>query len=395
MNRKKVLYIHHGKGLGGAPLSLLYLIEALDKQKYEPSVLFLYDSEIIALYRQKGITVHGPTHTNDFPHTKIWWHRWYHVHHFFVAVASFIKTVFFTAPAWYGRINPDIVHLNTSSLIAWGVVAYRLNIPVVWHIREPLADGYIGLRRLCIKKIIARCATTIVPISRHDAAPWKELAKTQVVYNAVKEDFFNPAQAVAHSSDHRPTILFLGGLNEEKGTLNILKAFVCMRSRVPHAQLWIAGYFDTTLHTPFSFSYYRPQERYKRAVLKMIEQCGDAVTLLGAIREVPTVMALSDVVVFPATVGHFARPVIEAGFMKKPVVASACAPLDELIVHEKTGFLIDAQDIQGWVDILERLCTDKSLNESMGAAAYHYCRDRFDLSQQVGEIEKLYEQATL
>lgn len=373
-------------------MSLLYLIEALDKQRYEPSVLFLYDSEIIELYRQKGITVYGPTGTNDFPHTKIWWHRWYHVHHFFVAVASFIKTVFFTAPAWYSRINPDIVHLNTSSLIAWGIVAYRLKIPIIWHIREPLAAGYIGLRRLFIKKIIARCATTIVPISHHDAAPWKELAKTQVVYNAVKEDFFNAASVIdVHHVDHRPTILFLGGLNEEKGTLIILKAFACMRARVPHARLWIAGYFDTTVHTPFSFSYYRPQERYKRAVLQIIEQCGDAITLLGAIRDVPTIMALSDVVVFPAPVGHFARPVIEAGFMKKPVVASACAPLDELIVHEQTGFLIDVCNIQGWADALERLCIDKNMNKAMGAAAYEYCRQRFDLKQQLVVIEHLYE----
>ena len=60
MNKKKILYIHHGKGLGGAPLSLLYLIQALDKTKYHPVVLFLYDSEVVDLFKSKGIEVVDP-----------------------------------------------------------------------------------------------------------------------------------------------------------------------------------------------------------------------------------------------------------------------------------------------------------------------------------------------
>ena len=51
MPKKKILYIHHGKGIGGAPLSLLYLIESLDKQKYHPIVLFLHYSEVVDLDR--------------------------------------------------------------------------------------------------------------------------------------------------------------------------------------------------------------------------------------------------------------------------------------------------------------------------------------------------------
>ncbi|GEM_PF-6522728 len=38
---KHILYIHHGGGLGGAPLSLLYLLQQLDRSRYEPIVLTL------------------------------------------------------------------------------------------------------------------------------------------------------------------------------------------------------------------------------------------------------------------------------------------------------------------------------------------------------------------
>ena len=79
IQKKTILYVHHGKGLGGAPLSLLYLIQGLDKNKYEPIVVVLYASEIIDLYKQNNIRVVGPLNIMDFSHTKIWWFRWYHV----------------------------------------------------------------------------------------------------------------------------------------------------------------------------------------------------------------------------------------------------------------------------------------------------------------------------
>ena len=127
---KKILYIHHGKGLGGAPLSLLYLIKGLNKKKYNPLVLFLYDSEVIELYKSNGIETIGPVFEHDFAHTKIWWYKWYQIHHLTKSIYSQIKTVLLKASYWYNKIKPDIVHLNTSSLVAWGIVAKSQNLAI-------------------------------------------------------------------------------------------------------------------------------------------------------------------------------------------------------------------------------------------------------------------------
>jgi glycosyltransferase involved in cell wall biosynthesis len=244
---KKILFIHHGKGLGGAPLSLLYLIQALDTTRYKPVVLFLYDSEIIDVYKAHGIEVYGPTNTMDFSHTVIWWFRWYHLPYLIRSIGSTIKTLLRTANFWLDQINPDIVHLNTSSLIAWGIIARRKGIPVVWHIREPLAKGYLGIRKQLVRTIVGRYATAIVQICHNDAKPWQNKPKTNVIFNAVDPGRFDATRGgndfcqQYNLNPNHPIILFVGGLSQEKGTLPILNIAKQVIKYLPQTQLVIAG----------------------------------------------------------------------------------------------------------------------------------------------------------
>ncbi|KKQ32820.1 MAG: Glycosyl transferase group 1 [candidate division TM6 bacterium GW2011_GWF2_37_49] len=399
MNKKKILYIHHGKGLGGAPLSLLYLIQALDKTKYEPEVLFLHDSEVVNLYIENGIKISGIVNLHDFSHTKIWWFKWYHIPHFWRSCKDTIKTIHSAAYQWLDKIKPDIVHLNTSSLIAWGKVAHRKNIPVVWHIREPLAAGYFGLRKNLIRHCVNKYSSAIVPICKHDAKPWINSHKVRVIYNAVDPHKFNfELSESKFLEQHRldsisPKILFLGGLSHEKGTDVILKAFKLVVQNLPHAKLLIAGYFDPNLKTTSWITKLSPSHKFKKDALKIYNELKHNIVLLGPTQNIPAAMAASKVVVFPAKFGHFARPVIEAGFMKKPVIASNFAPLDELIkdTHEEnSGFLIDPKNITLWADKLLLLLTDDNLNKKMGEEGYKFCTAKFDLKNQIQIIEQIY-----
>ena len=393
MAKKKILYIHHGIGLGGAPLSLLYLIENLDKSKYYPVVLFLHDSEVVDLYKSKGIDVVGPINVGDFSHTKVWWYKWYHPHHLFMAIWDTFKTIRSVADNWLKEIKPDIVHLNTSTLIGWGKVAHKKGIPVVWHIREPLAPGYFGLRRRIVQKFVEKYATIIMPICKNDAKPWKGNPKVYVVYNAVDPKLFDanlePFKIVG--SEKNPKVLFLGGLSKEKGTLVLFKVFKKVLKILPNAKLLVAGYFDNKEKSRWTLDYYLPTERFKRKVNKVLNKIKGSVLFLGPIRNVPQVMAASDVVVFPATVGHFARPIIEAGFMKKTVMASKLSPLEELIDNNKTGFLVDFKNLNLWEKKLSLLLMNDSLRRQMGEVGFVFSKKKFDISDQIKKIQKAYE----
>ena len=389
------MYVHHGKGLGGAPLSLLYLVEGLDKNKYHPIVLFLYASEVVDLYRSKGIEVVGPVNLHDFPHTKIWWYKWYQPHHFFKSLFSTIKTLFYSAKFYFKKIKPDIVHLNTSSLLAWGIIAKRMNIPVVWHIREPLAPGYFGIRRKIVQKIVGKFGTRILPICNNDAKPWLGNSNVRVVYNAADRNFFDHTLngdefRNKYNLKDDPTILFLGGLSREKGTIIIFKAFKQLLKILPEAKLVVAGYFDFKVKSRLNLKSFFAASRYQAEVLEQFERIEKSVVFTGPIRNVPEAMAASDVVVFPASVGHFARPIIEAGLMKKPVIASKLAPMDELVIDKQTGFLIDPSDIGLWAKKLNLLLVDSELNQKMGEAGFKFCQKNFDVKDQIVKIRSIY-----
>jgi len=391
--KKKILYIHHGIGIGGAPLSLLYLIQNLDKKKYHPVVLFLQDSEVIDLYKSKNIEVYGSLNLSDFSHTKVWWYRWYHPHHLFRAVWDSFKTIFGIADKWLTKIKPDIVHLNTSSLIAWGKVASKKNILVIFHVREPLADGYLGIRKWIIKRCVEKYASKILPICKNDAKPWLGNSKVNVVYNAVDPKLFDISLFNNNNLDPsfgKLKILFLGGLSKEKGTLLILKVFELLIKEFSNVELLIAGYFDNSVVSKFSLKYYLPSQIYKREVNAVLLNIKDKIKFLGPIKNVPEMMATCDIVVFPATVGHFARPIIEAGFMKKVVVASNLQPLDELVINEKTGFLVDPKDLNVWKNVLKKLLNDGNLRNFMGDNAYKFCVENFSIQNQVDKIQDIY-----
>jgi glycosyltransferase involved in cell wall biosynthesis len=390
---KKILFIHHGKGLGGAPLSLLYLVQQLPKHLYQPVVAFLHHSEAVSLFKKNNIPICGPINWNDFPHTKIWHFKWYHLHHLCRAILHTFVTFFFIAPRLYQQEQPALVHLNTSSLIAWAGAAWLRNIPVVWHIREPLADGYLGLRKAFIRFCVEIFAIKIIAISQHDGEPWAKSKKLSIIYNAVPADRFDYTITATtfkqeHLAANQPSVLFVGGCSQEKGTLPLLKSFELVLKQLPTTKLLLAGYMP--IENNKKKQLWTPAIRYGEAVKKIIKKYPNNIEILGIIEDIPTVMAAADVIVFPATVGHFARPIIEAGFMKKPVVASRLAPLEELVIDQKTGLLITTQDNQAWQQAMVLLLSNKEKRLCMGEAAYAFCSERFSLPTQRDKIAKIY-----
>src|SRR5262245_10039518 len=400
---KRVLYVHPCAGMGGAPLSLLYLVERLDPRRFEAEVLFIgTGGPEIDLYRRRGIPLRLRSDISSYAHAQ-------GAHS---SLRSLRPWQVLTRPLQIlpsalrmrdeMRARPaDLVHVNTSVLLPAGMGAAWAGVPVVWHMRESLLPGIFGLRRWFIRTCMHRSSRIIIAISKSAAATLRPGPEVRVVYNFVNFDQFDRrldgavCRAALGLPAGVPVVLMLGGLVASKGADVFVAAARLVRERFPEAIFLIAGY------GPIAGSPSRIKRLLRRGVeaiglvpsmqrrvLALMRRHGleDAVRFIGVRSDVPQVLAASTLLVWPATVPHFARPIIEAGAMARPVVASDFPATREIVIPGGTGVLVRAGDAAALASGILDVIGDGQRAARMGEAGYLLARERYDAREGAAAI---------
>lgn len=391
-----ILFVHHGVGIGGAAISLMQILLRLDPNLYKKKLVFMEYSAAVNFYKEQGIIIDEILGSTAFSHTVIWWYSLLRVHHGIKAFIDIFVTIF-KAVFILKKYHPDIVHLNSTPLWPWLIISKIMKYRVVMHVREPLAKGYFGIRKFIIKTLIARLADKILAISYNDGQPWNGNSKLQILYNAVDEKRF-----VLDSRDKvvakKMVFLYVGGASYEKGALFLLKIWQQVVSKGCAAELWIAGSWTDAkaykhncyLKRLLSFGFKTPQEAFFNKLDFEVQFIKENITFCGVVNNIAPLMSQADVLLFPCQTGHFARPVIEAAFLRKPSLASKLAPLEELILDNKTGFLLSHLSVDDWVNCIVNLSQDHQLAQHLGLCAQKNACSRFGLALQLKQLNKVY-----
>jgi glycosyltransferase involved in cell wall biosynthesis len=118
---------------------------------------------------------------------------------------------------------------------------------------------------------------------------------------------------------------------------------------------------------------------------------GRGAILAGARREVPEILAASDIVALPARFGEGCpNALLEAMAAGKPVVAARTGGIPEIVVDGKTGILVPREDVDALQSALRRLAADPALRASMGAAGRERAQSEFSVTKQVESYQALY-----
>ncbi len=402
----KILYFHHADKLGGAPLSLLDLVERLDRSRFQPVVCCLKDGEVVSYYRQRGVETHVVTGITTFGHTTGGWYPLYNP----VSVWRFGKSlVRFPLAVWrtYKLIQaqkPALVHLNSLTLVPSAIGAKLAGVPLIWHVRETVHQGHWGVRKRMIRWLVRNLPDEVIYISRDNQ---RRLADDRhrgwVIYNFVDFARFDrhlDGMVARERLDIPATArvaLFLGGISLIKGALPLSRALPLIRQRVPEFICLVAG--RTQVRQPRSLGeLWRrwrslvgwPTDVQKVQDLFSAQAAEGWVRLLGFRTDVEQLIAASDVVLFPAVVPHFARPVIEAEVMAKPVVASRLPSIEEVVRDGQTGLLVPPNDPEALAAAVVAILTDESLATRLGEGGYQQ-RRQFDARSNMAQVVKVYE----
>ena len=406
MCRRRILYIQHATAFGGSVVSLLYLIQGLDQNIYEPIVLCLRHSDVIDFYRSYGIKTINGIGMGEFCHTTGGWYPlysplglWQLTHR----LAHFWPSVRHTQ-AMVAQLSPDLVHLNSLVLAPSAVGVKQAGVPLVWQVRESVVAGHFGLRRRLLGWLVERLADEAIFISEDGRRRLVGGRKGIVIPNFVDFRRFDrdlPGDPVRAELGIRPearVVLFLGGRSIIKGIFPLLDALCLAKRQMPSLECVIAA-------GRYHFSG-RLVSRIARTVLPLVGsgtvaqrvdrileqyQMYDYVHLLDFRPDVERLIAASDLVVFPSIEPHFSRPVIEAGAMAKPVVASCIGGVEELVDHSETGLLVPPGNSGALAQAMVTLLQDEQMAMYLGEQGYQKARRQFDARTNVQRVVEVYE----
>jgi glycosyltransferase involved in cell wall biosynthesis len=327
------------------------------------------------------------------------WSIWKHIFRIYPDAIKFRN--------WVQNKDVDIVHINSIVQLAAGWGAKMAGKKVIWHIREQLHPGWLGIRKAVVRKLIDYCSIHTIAISELNAKKLNLPHKCTVVYNYVDEKKFTPNVHSRHFRtkyripDSHQIVVMLGGMVEHKGTDILLKAASLVLKDKPETSFLIAGDQPNNMYS---------KTKWKRRVRKYLEDMGllpnihrDTLRLLHTYKlrqhvhftgmlthEIPQLISEGNMLVWPAKVSHFSRPIVEAGMMGKPVVASKFESSEELVKDHVTGMLVKAKNAHQLADGMIHLLIFPKNAIEMGTNAYKLAITRYGANNNDKIIFKTY-----
>jgi len=195
--------------------------------------------------------------------------------------------------------------------------------------------------------------------------------------------------------------LFAGGsVQDAKGLKEFIEAMGLVKKHEPHTVCLMPSFVLPlspkervwTLKRRFGWllGIYKKQDR----LYKLIEKGG----LKGHIvrsdftYEIERWIAACDVVCAPHILPHFSRTVIEAGAMKKPVVAFIIGGISEVVAHQGNGLLVANSDVAGLAAAIEELFVNEGLCMRLGINGWQQAQQLFAAEISATQVATVYEE---
>jgi glycosyltransferase involved in cell wall biosynthesis len=361
---RSIFFYTDSRELGGAELSLLMLIEGLDRDAWRPTLLLDQGAGAEPVAERAAALGASVRRVAPMP--------------LGLAGARHATGLFRLLRAE----RPALFHAHMSWPLAakWALAAAVLaRVPSVGTVQlipefRLERSSYWQLRAL--SHAVGRYAA----VSR-DAA--EELAnrfrwpadKIEVVYNAVRLDRFEaPAPEGLREEiggGELPLVLTPARLDEQKGHDVLLRA----AAGLPGVAFAFAG---------------EGPERGRLEALASELSVADRVAFLGRRDDVPALLAACDVFALPSLYEGSSLAVLEAMAARRAVVSSAIGGTDELVEDGRSGLLVPPGNVEGLRATLARVLGDEELRAGLARRARERVERDFAPEAMTQANERIY-----
>jgi len=365
-----VIFLSHwASRLGGAEYSLLEILSCAAK-RWECHLVSAEDGLLHERARAMGVICHvvrcdesiGRIRRYDLAVSLLKsWRGWFH---FFAYVIRLRRTIV--------GLKPHVVHANVPKSHAALFLLCKLGLKAecCFHIREIFGPSRFA--SFAYRMLLPRRCSRIIAISTAvlNSLPPRLRKQAVVIYNGVRLDV---AQAPApRTSDLR--LLYLGRVVPWKGCHTLVDILHKTRAICPRAAITLDIVGDTAYWT----EEYREELARKIRSLALESVC----TLLPHSDDITGVFCSHQVFCSASYLEPFGRALAEAHGHGLPVVAYDSGGVNEIVVHNETGFLVPYGREDLFADAIGRFVAQPRLVASMGTRGRDRVVARFDSATQ-------------
>ena len=116
----------------------------------------------------------------------------------------------------------------------------------------------------------------------------------------------------------------------------------------------------------------------------------DRVIFAGIRKDVPRLLAASDVFVLPTLTEALPTVLAEAMAARLPIVASNVGGVPEMIVDGQNGILVEPEDVNGLANACIHMIGNPEQRVTMGTAGWHIVNQKFSIERQVQQLQEVY-----
>jgi glycosyltransferase involved in cell wall biosynthesis len=374
-----ILFIHQSAELYGSDKTLLLLLKHLDKSKYCPVVVLPFDGPLKLELEKINIKV------AIAPVLKLY--RKMFVPKNIMTFFKDIKKAVTILDALHKKHAFDFIYSNTLAVLLGMIYSRKRKIKHLWHVHEIIVHP--KLIASMFPKLLYKYSDLVVCNSY---ATKKNLVdrlnqlknKTFVIHNGIEVSNTQDNNGSKEGFDFKNddiVITLVGRISRLKGHKWLLNTFIKHLSHKSNIKLLFVG------------SPVEQQEYYLEEVEQIISEnaINDKVKILSFTKNLNPIWNITDIAVIPSTEAEsFGLVAIEAMAAKKPVVGSNHGGLKEIIINNKTGFLVTPNDEQALFEALLKLINNPDLRKEFGNKGYERVVNEFSIDKYVSGFEDIF-----
>ena len=196
------------------------------------------------------------------------------------------------------------------------------------------------------------------------------------------QPFFNDIRMELEIPIDAKVIGIVARMVKEKGYIEFLQAAVNLKSKHPNVYfLLIGGKLESDHDSGIINALSDTKNQLKEYLID-----------LGPRNDVPRLISIMDIFCLPSYREGMPRTIIEAMFLKKPVVATNIRGCREEVIHGKTGLLTPIKNVIALTEALDYLLINSKSASLMGENGYQIALNQFNekniIAMQIALIKK-------